>query len=231
MSGWRSGSGEDRGFVHPSRYVAPLSPRRQASLRQLVVYIVIAVCVVGFAWYSREMHRPPHRVLPAAIHPAVLVVPIGVFPVDRLRDLPHDYAAAYGLSMTIADAISMPAPAFDPSRQQYVAEDLIAAVNAAHPTARAQSVILIGVTTADLYIRGIDWNWAFALREDGATPVVSVARMPNSRQISRWRLFGTMVTRQVGFLCFGLPPSDNPYDVLYRDILSVGDLDRLFDQL
>jgi hypothetical protein len=40
-----------------------------------------------------------------------------------------------------------------------------------------------------------------------------------------------MMTRQVGFLCFGLPPTNNPYDVLYRDILSVGDLDRLFDQL
>ena len=59
-----------------------------------------------------------------------------------------------------------------------------------------------------LYIRGIDWNWAFALREDGATAVISVARMPNTRQVSRWRLFGTMVTRQVGFLCFGLPPSE-----------------------
>jgi predicted Zn-dependent protease len=231
MSGWRSGSGEDRGLVHQSLDVAPPPPRRQASFGQLVFCIVIASCVVGIAWYSREMHRPPRRALPAAIHPAVLVVPIGVFPADRLRDLPHDYAAAYGLSMTVADAISMPAPAFDPNRQQYVAEDLIAGVNAAHPTARGEGVILIGVTTADVYIRSIDWDWAFALREEGATAVISVARMPNTRQVSRWRLFGTMVTREVGFLCFGLPPSDNPYDVLYRDILSVGDLERLFDQL
>jgi hypothetical protein len=231
MSGWRSGAGAERGFDHPSLDATPPSARRQPSLGQLVVGIAIAVCVVGFAWYSREMHRPPHRVLPPPLHAAVLVVPIGAFPADRLRNLPHDYAAAYGLSMTIADPIAMPAAAFDPSRQQYVAEDLIAAVNANHPTARAQGVIVIGVTTADLYIRGIDWDWAFALREEGAIAVISVARMPNTKQVSRWRLFGTMMTRQVGFLCFRLPPSENPYDVLYRDILSVGDLDRMFDQL
>lgn len=231
MSGWRSGAGADRGFDHPSVDAAPPSAKREASRGQLVVCIVIAVCVVGFAWYSREMHRPPRRTLPPPVHAAVLVVPIGAFPTDRLRNLPHDYAAAYGLSMTIADPIAMPAAAFDPSRQQYVAEDLIAALNANHPSARAQGVIVIGVTTADLYIRGIDWNWAFALREEGAIAVISVARMPNTRRVSRWRLFGTMVTRQVGFLCFGLSTSDNPYDVLYRNILSVDDLDRMFDQL
>jgi predicted Zn-dependent protease len=161
----------------------------------------------------------------------VLIVPIGAFPLDRLQDLPHDYGAAYGLSLTTAAPIALPATAFDASRRQYVAEDLIAAMRQVHPPGGDPTAIVIGVTTADVYIRGIDWDWAFALREEGASAVISVARMPNTKQGSRWKLFGKMMTREVGFLCFGLPPSDNPYDALYREILSVSDLDRLFDQL
>ena len=238
MSGWRSHSGGRTVGIDTDSLGVPPPPlgigRKPPTRREGIGLVVLAIAVaglLGFSWYSREQHRPARRTLPPAIHPAVLIVPIGPFPLDRLQDLPHDYAAAYGLSMTIADPIPMPAPAFDPIRRQYVAEDLIAAVNAAQPTTRAKGVILVGVTTADLYIRGIDWDWAFALRQEGATAVVSVARMPNTNKLNRWKLFATMMTRQVGFLCFGLPPSDNPYDVLYRDILSVSDLDRLFDQL
>jgi predicted Zn-dependent protease len=231
MSGWRSSAGGDDVFVRPGVDVGPPPSRRGANPIGLVVFLVVILCMVAFAWYTREMHRPPRRVLPPPIHAAVLVVPIGAFPADRLQDLPHDYAAAYGLSITIAEPISMPAPAFDPSRRQYVAEELIAAVNATHPTARSQGMIVIGVTTADLYIRGIDWDWAFALRQEGASAVISVARMPSTKQVNRWKLFGTMMTREVGFLCFGLPASDDPYDVLYREVLSVGDLERMFDQL
>ena len=238
MSGWRSHSGD-----HPSGIDADafgLSPPPQARSRRpptrreqrgLAVLFLVVAGLVAFGWYSREQHRPARRTLPAPIHPAVLVVPIGPFPLDRLRDLPHDYGAAYGLSMNIAEPIALPASAFDASRRQYVAEGLIAAMRQAYPPAGDPSAIVIGVTTADVYIRGVAWDWAFALRQQGTSAVISVARMPNTKQVNRWTLFGKMMTREAGFLCFGLPPSDNPYDVLYRDILSVSDLERLFDQL
>jgi len=100
MSGWRSGSGSDHdpALIHRSFRAGRLPSRRDANPVSLAILIVVAVAVVGLAWYSREMHRPPRRVLPPPLHAAVLVVPIGGFPADRLRDLPHDYAAAYGLS-------------------------------------------------------------------------------------------------------------------------------------
>jgi predicted Zn-dependent protease len=234
MSGWRSHSGDHSvgvdtdtfGVLPPSR--RPPTRREQRGLA--VIFLVVA-SLVAFGWYAQEQHRPARRTLPAAIHPAVLLVPIGAFPVDRLQDLPHDYAAAYGLSMTIAEPIALPATAFDASRRQYIAQDLIAAIRQAYPPAGDPSTIVIGVTTADLYIRDVDWDWAFALRQEGTSAVISVARMPNTKQVNRWKLFAKMMTRDVGFLCFGLPPSDNPYDVLYREILSVSDLERLFDQL
>jgi predicted Zn-dependent protease len=238
MSGWRSHSGDHSIGVDTEAFgVAPPPPshsrwpptrREQGGLA--VLFLVVAA-LLAFGWYTREQHRPARRGLPAADHPAVVIVPIGQFPLDRLQDLPHDYGAAYGLSLTIAAPVALPATAYDASRSQYVAQDLIAAILQTHPAAGDPGTIVIGVTTADLYIRGVDWNWAFALRQEGTSAVISVARMPNTKQFNRWKLFGKMMTREVGFLCFGLPPLDNPYDVLYRDILSVGDLDRLFDQL
>jgi predicted Zn-dependent protease len=234
MSRWRSGADGDGGdpwLVRPSERIATVWPSRRGSPAVVVLLIIVVVGAAGSIWYSREQHRPPPRVLPTAIHPNVTVVPIGEFPANQLEHFPHDYAAAYGLTITIAEPIELPAGAFDARRQQYVGQDLVAAVNAAYPRARAEGAILVGVTAADLYIRGIDWNWAFALSQEGSTAVISVARMPSTKKIFRWKLFATMMTRQLGFLCFGLPPSDNPYDVLYRDILSAEDLDRVFDQL
>jgi predicted Zn-dependent protease len=234
MSGWRSHSGDHPIGVDTDTFGALPPSRRPPTRREqrgLAVILLVVAGLVAFGWYAQEQHRPARRTLPPAIHPAVRLVPFGPFPVDRLQDLPHDYTAAYGLSMTIAEPLALPATAFDASRQQYIAQDLIAAMRQAYPPAGDPSAIVIGVTTADLYIRGIDWDWAFALRQEGTSAVISVARMPNTKQVNRWKLFAKMMTRDVGFLCFGLPPSDNPYDVLYREILSVSDLERLFDQL
>ena len=238
MSGWRSHSGEHSIGVDSDAFgIAPTPPARgrrpptRTEQIGLAVTFLVVAAVVAVGWYAHEQHRPVHRALPAATHPAVLIVPIGQFPLDRVQNMPHDYGAAYGLTVTIAEPIPLPATAYDASRGQYVAEDLIASMRQTHPPATDPSAIVIGVTTADLYIRGVDWNWAFALRQAGTAAVISVARMPNTKRIDRWKLLGKMMTREVGFLCFGLPPSDNPYDVLYRDILSADDLDRVFDQL
>ena len=133
--------------------------------------------------------------------------------------------------MTIGQGIDLPAAAYDARRRQYAAQDLLSAMRQTLPPTVDPNAVVIGVTSADIYIRDVAWNWAFALRQGGTSAIVSVARMPNTRRLSRWTLFGKMMTREVGFLCFGLPATDDPYDVLYREILSVPDLDRLFDQL
>jgi hypothetical protein len=238
MSGWRSQSGHlsngiDLGALGgespaPGRFRGPTTRREQLTI---VVLVIAAIAVVGVGWYAREQHRPARRALPVPIHPAVLIVPIGSFPQDRLQNLPHDYGAAYGLTMTIGQSIELPAASYDASRRQYVAQDLLATMRRARPPTLDPNAVVIGVTTADIYIRDVAWNWAFALREQGTSAVISVARMPNTRRLNRWTLFGKMMTRQVGFMCFGLPATDDPYDILYREILSVSDLDRLFDQL
>jgi len=39
-----------------------------------------------------------------------------------------------------------------------------------------------------------------------------------------------MVTKNIGIMYFGLPASDNPRSVLFRNILGVDDLDRMTEE-
>ena len=237
MSGWRSHAGSGAGSIGQpgSTGGGDVSPRwawrrpRDAILPLAVVVIVAAL--IGAGWVNREQHRPPRRTLPPPVHVSVVLVPIGPFPIDRLGDYPANYRAAYGLSMTIEPGIPVPATAWDASRRQYVAQDVLAALAGVRAALPDPTAVVIGVTGADLYIRDVPWRWAFGMRQGDGLAVISSARMPNTRQIHGWDLFGKMTTRDVGFLCFDLPPSNDPYDVLYREITSVSDLQRVFDQL
>lgn len=230
MSGWRSGSGSPGLAIEATDWSGG---RTALSPREKVVSAILLTGLISFvlvAWIVHESHRPPHRILPAPARPAVLLAPIGEFPADRLAAAARDYGAEYGLAMTVAAPIALP-QASDPIRGQFAAQDLIATATSAHPEARAVGTVVIGVTAADMYIRGVAWRFAFALRESDQFAIVSLARMPNGRYDNQEQLFRKMLTRQIGFLCYGLPPSENPYDVLYRDILGVNDLKRIFDHL
>ena len=193
-----------------------------------LIGVLIGLVAIGLVDVAQ---RPPPRILPAPIHDSVLIVPIGDMAVDRLAGLVADYRTEYGLTVTVADPLPLAPAAFDPARGQYIAQGLIESMWAAHPEERASQRVVIGITSADIYIRDVSWKWAFALRQAGRLAVISTARMIPSRAISRDRLMRTMLTREIGFLCYGLPPTDNPRDILYRDILGLDDLRRLNDRL
>jgi hypothetical protein len=111
------------------------------------------------------------------------------------------------------------------------ADDVIGLLPSIYPEATDPSSVVIGVLPADMYVRGIpEWRWAFGNRADGHLAVVSTARMQATglfgASIAGSRL-RKMVTRDIGVLYFGPPLSDDPHSVMYREILSVPDLDRL----
>lgn len=233
MSGWRSGSGRtgdwlDAAIADPTPLLGrdPAARTRTRILLMVLAVIAAAAAVVGA--YQASL-RPPHRTLPAPIA-NVLVVPIGAFPGDRLASLPGDYRDEYGLALTIADPIDLDPTAYDATRRQFAAQGLIRALALRHPGG-PDGPIVIGVTESDLYIQGVAWNWAFALRLEGRLAVISTARMPNTKYRSRWSLFRKMLTRELGFLAWQLPPTDDPYDLLYRDILGADDLGRVSSHL
>ena len=203
--------------------------RRSVFVSTAVMAAILAI-VAGFAIYER-LQLPPHRTLPPAFRPDVILVPLGDVPADRLASMPRDYLAEYGINLTVAAAMPLPIETYDAFRGQYVAQDLLASMLAAHPASANGGPIVIGITSADMYIRDVPWRFAFGWREEGRAAVVSAARMPQTRYSNKWALARKMLTREIGFLCFDLPATDNRYDLLYRNILSVSDLRRLSDHL
>lgn len=225
--------GEHRFWPDPATiHSAPASIWAVGALGVLVMIVVgllVLRSTVGTGLLSGG--TPRHRSLPAPAHDTVLLVPIGPVADDALARVADDYRAEYGLHVGVAAPIPLEPIAFDPGRGQYEAHGLIDSMAAAHPELVGSDQVIIGITSADLYLRDVDWNWAFALREGGRLAVVSTARMTSSRSASQAFLMRKMLTREIGFLCYQLAPSDDPRDVLYRDILGLSDLQRIGDHL
>jgi hypothetical protein len=196
----------------------------------VVVAIVLALAIAVVAFGARPAGRP-NRTLPAAANPRVLIVPIGDIPLSQLAGLPAEYRAEYGLEMTIAPAIPGVPYGYDLIRRQYAAQDLIGAMTAAHPEETGGTRILVAITAEDMYIRDVDWDWAFALREADRLAVISTRHMSGRPLADPWELMRKMLTRELGFLCFKLSPTSDPGDLMYRDVLSVDDLIRMDDHL
>jgi predicted Zn-dependent protease len=170
---------------------------------------------------------------PAPADRRLFLAPIGTFPASTVQALVDFYRQRYGLPMTILEPAAIDPAARDEGRGQLVAEELIASMQRSYPAVVGDhGAIVIGLVTEDVYTRArTDWDWSFGVRSEGRFAVVSTARMTAQfelrgveRERSRLR---KMVTRDIGILYYGLPFSENPESVLYRDLLGVDDLDRI----
>jgi predicted Zn-dependent protease len=199
--------------------------------RERLVAVVVAV-VIGLSALAVAA-RPgsasgPRRTLPRASNGHVLIVPIGAVP--DVAAMAQSVAAEYHLDIQVAPAIAAPPSAFDVARNQYASQDLIGAMVSAHPASGSGAPILVALTSSDMYIRGVDWNWAFAEREAGRLVVISTARM-TSLVVDRGSLTRKMLVRELGFVCFQLAATSDPRDLMFQDVLSVDDLIRMDDHL
>ncbi len=202
--------------------------------RLLAVAIAFAVVAVGALWMLGSGSLDPHpapRQLPPPIRDAVVLVPLGAFPVDQATAIATRESSDYGLPVTVALPVPIGPAATDAGRGQLVAERLVESIAAVHPESQARTLV-IGLTTEDMYIAGIpEWRFAFGIRNRGGVAVVSSARMTGLLPGGEWDRLRKMVTRDIGFNCYGLPASDDPGDILYRNILGLQDLDRIGDHL
>jgi predicted Zn-dependent protease len=209
------------------------SPGRGATLSVIgVVLALVALIVVVVLRSGAIASHPPARQLPPPIRDAVVLVPLGAFPIGRANEIAAGEAAAYGLPISVAPTLPIDPFAVDSSRGQLVGEALAQSIAAAHPESRARTLV-IGLTTSDIYIAGRpDWSWAFGLRNQSGVAVVSSARMGRPLDVNgEWNRLTKMVTRDIGFLYYGLEGTGDRGDVLYDNILSLDDLIRIGDHL
>jgi predicted Zn-dependent protease len=210
------------------------SPGRGAVLSVIgaVVLAFVALVVVVALRSGSVTSHPSARQLPPPIRDAVVLVPLGEFPVDRANEIAAREAADYGLQIWVAPSLLIDPSAIDASRGQLIGERLTQSIAAVHPESGGRTLI-IGLTTEDIYIAGRpDWSWAFGLRNQSGVAVVSSARMGRSLDPGgEWNRLTKMVTRDIGFLYYGLEATGDRGDILYDNILGLEDLIRIGDHL
>jgi len=164
----------------------------------------------------------------------VYLVPLGALRGVSLNSLAEYYSRRFEIAVKVMPALALPSSAWDSYRDQWIAGELIERMRAGGRRIRNDpKAILIGVTAGDMYMRRSHGQFAFALREDGRFAVVSIARMdpanfglPADDRLLRARL-RKMITKNIEILCFHLSLSGDPQSVLYDNIASVDDLDRI----
>jgi predicted Zn-dependent protease len=152
-----------------------------------------------------------------------------------LEYLQNYYRDQLGIDVEVMPPLEPDRSAWDEARQQWQGEALAEQVRR---YAEADDAVAIAVLGDDMYLRGYNWRFAFGWRtDDERVAVVAYARMnpiffgePRNVDQLRTRL-RRMVTRELGFMRFGLRVSSNPESVLYRNIDGVHDLDAMNDDL
>jgi len=177
----------------------------------------------------------------AAVRPPIplgrtlFLAPLDATPTERVEGLAAYFARRYGIVVRTLPATVTPGYAWDGARGQLIAEAVLQALPDAFPgPASDPGAVVIAITDRDLYIDARpDWAWAFGLRSDDlrwsvvSTHAMELGEGDPARVQTRLR---RMVAKNVGLMYFGLEPSDDPRSLVYRSIVSVGDLDAMGDE-
>ena len=198
---------------------------RVTHLRPRVLALLALVALITLGCMGGRPSSPiPVPPLPAAR--SVFFAPIGDYPLDEAEALVRHYHEKFGMTIGILPPLALPREAYDARRRQVIAERVLDAVSAGHRQAADPAAVVIALVDRDMYIADSTWKYAYGLRIEGHLAVVSTARLNDGRGDKMDRL-QKMVTKNIGILYFGLPQSDDPRSVLYRNVLGPTDLDRM----
>jgi YD repeat-containing protein len=164
------------------------------------------------------------------------LVPFGRVERVSLEELARHYRTRLGLQVDLSPVVSVPASVWDHARRQLVAESAIDIVRWRVGEAAAnQSATFIAVTDYDMYMRNVNWRFAFSYRGDERFALVSTARMAPMAYEYRGKEYllnsrvRKMVGKNIGVLLYRFPLSADPTSLLRDNIRSVADLDRMRD--
>jgi predicted Zn-dependent protease len=152
----------------------------------------------------------------------------------HLEYLKQYYKEQLGLLVEILPELVPDRSAWTDDRGQWSGEGLAEQVR--HVIGNDDGVV-IAVTGEDMYLRTVNWRFAFGLRAGNRVAVVSYARMdprffggPEAMNLLQRRL-RRMVTKDLGLMLYGLSASADPASPIYRDIGGLQELDAMQDDL
>jgi predicted Zn-dependent protease len=169
----------------------------------------------------------------------VCLVPFGNVSGDLVEQLVDHYQSEYDLEVQALDKESIPQDAVDAERDQVGAVALIEHMENLFPEEYADpDAIVIGLTPVDMYTEVEDWRFAFWTSNIGINKsAVSSFRMdPETFGLDTdddllFTRVRKVITHIIGSLYFDLPDSSDPQSVMYNNVLSLDDLDRIGEKL
>jgi predicted Zn-dependent protease len=152
----------------------------------------------------------------------------------HLQYLQRYYQEQLGLDAELLPELITDRAAWTPDRLQWSAEGFAEQVR---QSVGNDDAVVIGVTGDDIYVRSLNWQFAFGWRLDNRVAIVSYARMDprffkraENVDLLRRRL-RHMVTKDLGLMLFDLEASPDPDSPVYRDIGGIEDLDAMGEDL
>ena len=165
----------------------------------------------------------------------VFIVPLGGVRELGLHELPEFYRQRLNLPVELLAPIPLDPYVRNPARKQLIVEELVALMRRNLPSiASDESALLIGVTDEDMYIRSLDWKFAYTayLHEERAGVVSSARFVPflyrfgGKAELLKTRI-RKMVSRTIGAMVYNLPESDDPTSIMYRDLYGSASADLM----
>jgi predicted Zn-dependent protease len=167
----------------------------------------------------------------------VYLVPIGDTPASSIDVLVVQFRRELNLPVDALPRLGSDSTWLDLERDQIVAESVVASLRQRYPRHARNDDVVIGITSADMYIARSSYRFVFGYRPGGNTgqrvAVISSARMnpefyeqPRDDSLLMERL-RKMVTRYVGLLYYELRFNNDPNSVLYKDLLGLDELDTM----
>ena len=199
-----------------------------------ILLIILVGAMLGVTGVSATAARQ------TPLPPQLYFVAIGDVPPAMIDGLVSHFQAKYGMAIKTLLPLALDESTVDPQRKQLVADKLIQAVRFRNASlAKRPETRVIAITPSDMFMEAMreKWSFTFSLRSrDQRFAVVSYARMnpaalgaaPNEELMSsRLR---KMIAKNIGIIYYALPLSKNPRSVLYGNVLSVDDLDRMTEE-
>ena len=125
-------------------------------------------------------------------------------------------------------SVPIDSSAFDSGRGQLIAEQLESAVRAQYQTKLRHGSVLIAITDRDMYsTRSPRWRFVFSARDDAGVGVISLARLGSTDAALLRSRVDKLLARHVELLHDHASFNNDPSSVLYENISSVADIDRM----
>ncbi len=185
------------------------------------------VCLTSLPAFSERVPKP--------IRSELYVVAIGPDAAHDADDLTTSLNAKLGVRAKTLPAKGLNQACFNESRGQFDSHCLLIRIYGSfHDLVDDDNAVLIAVIHSDIYDPSISWAFTFSVSMKKAIALVSTARMSQSSQhyptpdktVASARL-RKMALKSIGIYRYGLKPNNDPEGVMFDNILSLDDLDRM----